>query len=180
MTHSTLRLTAFSLAAPFALALRPGASFAQEPAYPMQLLTFDPRGFATGRVGADVEFCDERQPDQDLWFGCNFTAGVSVAGTAHDRPAGSRASRHHADVDGVLRIRPKRFSGVWVGLRTGLTYADRHGIRPGVGAEAGLSWLIRRRYYVGSSVGAKKVFFLDDASDLRDNPSLRFAAGVAF
>ena len=65
-------------------------------------------------------------------------------------------------------------------MRTGLTYADRYGIRPSLGVDTGLSRVVVRRIYVGASVGAKKVFFLDDASDLRYNPSLRFAAGFTF
>lgn len=43
-----------------------------------------------------------------------------------------------------------------------------------------MSWLIARRIYAGASVGAKKVFLLDDDSDLRYNPSFRVAAGYAF
>lgn len=163
-----------------ALSWLPVTAHAQERPYPMQLVTFDPLGFATGRVAADVEFCDKRDPGDELWFGCEVTAGLSVSGTAHNRTADSRASRHHADVDGVLRIRPERFSGGWIGFRTGVTYADRYGVRPSLGAETGISWLIKRPFYVGASVGVKKVFFLEDASDLRYNPSLRLAAGFAF
>ena len=180
MTHSTLRFAHVALAALIALTLLPGAAQAQERPYPKQLLTIDPSGFSRGRVGADVELCASYDPNAEVWFGCNVTAGLSVSGAAHNRASDSRAARHHADVDGVLRIRPERLSGGWIGIRTGLTYADRFGVRPSLGAETGISWLISRRYYVGSSVGVKKVFFLDDASDLRYNPSLRLSLGFAF
>lgn len=180
MTHSTLRFAHVALAALLTVTLLPRAAQAEERPYPKQLLTIDPGGLSRGRVGADVELCASYDPDAEVWSGCYVTAGLSVSGTAHNRTDDSRASRHHADVDGVLRIRPERFSGGWIGLRTGLTYADRYGVRPSLGAETGISWLISRRYYVGASVGVKKVFLLEDASDLRYNPALRVAAGFAF
>lgn len=180
MTHSTLRFAHISHAALLILAMMPATARGQDRPYPSQLLTLDPRGFATGRITAETEFCDDHASVDGWSFGCNVTAGLSVSGTAHNRAADSRASRHHADVDGVLRVRFTRFTGGWFGLRTGLTYADRHGLRPSLGVESGLSFLITRRYYLGASIGAKKVFLLDAASDLRYNPAIRFAAGFAF
>lgn len=180
MTHSTPRSVPLALATLFILTLLPAPAHSQDRRYPSQLLTVDPYGFAMGRVTADAEFCDSK-PSVDGWsFGCHVTAGLSVSGAAHHRPADSSASRHHADVDAVLRIRPQRLSGGWVGFRTGLTYADRHGLRPSVGAETGLSWLIDRRLYLGASVAVRTVFLLDDASDLGYNPTFRLATGFAF
>lgn len=101
----------------------------------------------------------------------------------NDRKAsapGSKASKHHADTEGFIRLRSHGLSGWWLGLRTGLTFADRYGVRPSLGIDTGVSWLIARRIYAGASVGAKKVFLLDDDSDLRYNPSFRVAAGYAF
>ena len=61
-----------------------------------------------------------------------------------------------------------------------MTYADRYGARPSLGIEFGVSRLFTGRVYAGASVGARKVFLLDDASDLRYNPAFRLATGVAF
>lgn len=157
-----------------------GSALAQGTPEPSFVLSFDPYGVPNQRLTTDAEFCGNGELSGSP-LGCSLPVGLSGTVERHRRSAGSRASRHHVDLDGFLRLRSRRdFSGWWVGFRTGLTYADRYGIRPSLGTEAGLSRQIGRRVYAGASVGVKKVFFLDDASDLRYNPALRLAAGIVF
>ena len=145
------------------------------------MVSIDPYGLANHRLTAEAEFCDEPTPGEDVWLGCSGTAGLAATIERHPRSASSKASKHHVDVEGFVRLGSRwKLTGWWVGLRTGLTFVERYGGGPSVGVDTGMSWLIARRLYVGTSVGAKKVFALDDDSDLRDNPSLRVAAGYAF
>ena len=167
------------IAAILVLALLPGVGFAQTPPTPAGSVSIDPYGLAHDRLTVDVEFCGHGELSGTP-LGCGFNAGLAATIERHPRAAGSTASRHHVDAEGLIRLRSHGLGGWWIGMRTGLTYADRYGIRPSLGVDTGLSRVVVRRIYVGASVGAKKVFFLDDASDLRYNPSLRFAAGVAF
>lgn len=179
MTHSTLLALHLSRAALLLLATLPGVGFAQAPQTPAGLVSVDPYGLTNHRLTMDAEFCGGELSGTPL--ACALTAGLSGSIERHTRPPSSRAARHHADLDGFFRFRSHQsLTGWWLGLRTGVTYADRHGIRPGVGAEAGLSWLINRRFYAGASVGARKVFLLNHDVGLDLNPSVRFAAGFAF
>lgn len=172
-THRRVALVAVLLMTATAPAL------AQSRSAPAGQVSIDPYGFARRRLTADAEFCGGELSGSPL--GCSLPVGLSGTVERHQRSAGSRASRHHVDLDGFLRLRSRRdFSGWWVGFRTGLTYAGRYGIRPSLGTEAGLSRQIGRRVYAGASVGVKKVFFLDDASDLRYNPATRISLGFVF
>lgn len=143
------------------------------------VVSIDPYGLASHRLTAEAEFCGHGELS-GASLGCGLNVGVAATIERHPRPAGSKASKHHADAEGFIRLRSHGLSGWWLGLRTGLTFADRYGVGPSLGVETGVSWLIARRLYVGTSVGAKTVFALDDDSDLRYNPSLRVAAGYAF
>ena len=153
---------------------------AQDRSRPTHLIAVDPYGLANQRLTAEAEFCDRPAPEKELAFGCGLTAGLAATIERHPRPYGSKASKHHADAEGFIRLRPDGLSGWWVGLRTGLTFTDRYGVGPSLGVETGVSWLIARRIYAGASMGAKTVFALDDDADLRYNPSFRVAAGYAF
>ncbi len=177
--NSTLRFVLLVPALVASCAL-PTSVSAQHKSGPWHVVSIDPYGLANQRLTAEAEFCDK--PGGAEWeFGCSATAGLATTIERHRRTAGSAASRHHVDAEGFVRFgNRERLRGWWLGLRTGLTFADRYGLRPNVGVETGMSWLIARRLYVGTSVGAKKVFLLDDDADLRYNPSLRIAAGYAF
>ena len=154
-------------------------ALAQSRSTPAGEVSIDPSGLGQRRLTVDAEFCGGELSGTPL--GCGLPVGLSGTVERHRRSADSRASRYHVDLDGFLRLRSRRdFSGWWVGFRTGLTYADRYGIRPSLGTEAGLSRQIGRHVYAGASVGVKKVFFLDDASDLCFNPATRLSLGFVF
>lgn len=178
MTHSTLRSLLW-VTALVASCVTPSAAAAQGRSHPKRVVSIDPSGMVNRRLTAEAEFCSRPGPDAAL--GCLISAGLATTVERHPRLEGSKAARQHVDAEGFIRLGDREYlTGWWIGLRTALTYADRYGVRPSLGAETGLSRLISRRYYAGASVGVKKVFFLDDASDLRYNPTLRLAAGFAF
>lgn len=179
MMNSTFR-SALCVAAIVVCCALPATVTAQDSSGPWRVASIDPYGVANQRLTAEAEFCDRPAPEKELAFGCGLTAGLAATVERHPRPDGSKASKHHADAEGFIRLRPDGLNGWWVGLRTGLTFADRNGVGPSLGVETGVSWLIARRVYVGASMGAKTVFALDDDSDLRYNPSFRVAAGYAF
>ena len=157
----------------------PNPALAQGRSRPTHLISVDPYGLANHRLTAEAEFCGHGELSGTS-LGCGLNVGLAATVEQHPRPAGSKASKHHADAEGFIRLRSHGLSGWWLGLRTGLTFADRYGVGPSLGVDTGMSWLISRRIYVGTSVGAKTVFALDNDSDLRYNPSFRVAAGYAF
>ena len=178
--NSTFR-SLWSVAAFVVCCALPSTLTAQDVPGRWHVVSIDPFGLANHRLTAEAEFCDRPAPENELWFGCGLTTGLAATIERHPRPYASRASKHHVDAEGFIRFGDRtRLTGWWLGLRTGLTFADRYGVRPSLGIETGVSWLVARRIYAGASVGAKKVFLLDDDSDLRDNPSFRVAAGYAF
>jgi hypothetical protein len=180
MMNSTFR-SALALTAFATICALPTAVAAQGTSQPMRVVSIDPYGLANQRLTAEAEFCDGPTPEGDLWFGCGLTAGFAATIERHPRPAGSKAARYHVDAEGLVRFGSRwKLTGWWVGLRTGLTFADRYGVGPSLGVDTGVSWLIARRLYVGASVGAKTVFAFDNDSDLRYNPSFRVATGYAF
>lgn len=180
MTHSTVRFAHLLLAALVTSALLPRAVYGQESESPAYLLTVDPSGIVTGRVAADAELCDQKDPGEFWYFGCALTMGLSVTGLTGHQATDPGRPRHRGDVDGVLRIRPDEFSGFWVGLRAGLTFVNDFEAAPNVGAEFGGSRMLGRNLYLGASIGAKKAFLLNHDVGLDLNPSIRFAAGFAF
>lgn len=178
MLNSTFRFVLL-LPALVAYCALPNPVRAQDRSRPTHLIAVDPYGLASHRLTAEAELCGHGELS-GASLGCGLNVGVAATIERHPRPAGSKASKHHADAEGFIRLRSHGLSGWWLGLRTGLTFAERYGVGPSLGVDTGVSWLIARRLYVGTSLGAKKVFALDDDSDLRYNPSLRVAAGYAF
>ncbi len=178
MMHSTFR-SVLCVAALVTGCAIPSSATAQGNSQPQNVVSVDPYGLANRRLTAEAEFCS--RPGPDAAIGCLISAGLSTTIERHPRPEGSKAARQHVDAEGFVRVGDREhLTGWWVGLRTGLTFADRYGVRPSLGIETGVSWLIARRIYTGASVGAKKVLLLNDDSDLRYNPSFRVAAGYAF
>lgn len=177
--NSTMRCAVFLVGSFVSCCAFPAVATGQHSAKPTHLVSVDPHGLANQRVTADAEFCGHGELSGSS-LGCGLNAGLTATFQRHPRSDGSRASKHHADAEGFVRLRSHGLSGWWLGLRTGLTYADRYGVGPSVGVETGVSWLMARRLYIGASVGAKKVFALDDGSDLHYNPSFRLATGIAF
>lgn len=180
MTHSTLRFVHLLLAALCTSALLPRTVYGQEPASPSYLLTMDPSALVTGKVAADAELCDQKDPGEFWYFRCALTLGLSVTAVTGHQATEPGRPRHRGDVDAVFRVRPDEFNGFWAGLRAGLTFVDDFITAPNVGAEFGGSRMFGRNLYLGASIGAKKAFLLNHDVGLDLNPSVRFAAGFAF
>jgi hypothetical protein len=178
MMHSTFRSAPLVSAFVVCCAL-PSTLTAQVKSRPAAVVTIDPYGVANQRLTAEAEFCGHGELSGSS-LGCGLDVGLAATIERHPRPAGSKASKHHADAEGFIRLRSHGLTGWWLGLRTGLTFADRYGVGPSLGVETGMSWLMARRLYIGGSVGAKKVFALDDDSALHYNPAFRLATGIAF
>jgi len=180
MMNSTFR-SALCAAACVNLCVFPVTLAAQDLSGPWRVISIDPYGLASQRLTAEAEFCTVPDPGDDVWLGCNLSAGLAATFERHPRPAGSKAAKQHVDTEGFVRLGKRwKLTGWWVGFRTGLTFVERYGGGPSLGVETGMSWLLARRLYAGASVGAKTVFALDDDSDLRYNPTFRVAAGYAF
>jgi hypothetical protein len=177
MMNSTLR-SALCLAAFATICALPAAVAAQDLSGPWRVVSVDPYGLATRRLTAEAEFCNRGEPD--VTVGCRLTTGVTASLQRHPRSDGSTTSTPHADLEGFIRVRDGGLSGPWAGVRTGLAFAEHHGLRLSLGVEAGVSRLIARRIYAGASVGAKRIILPYWSSDLRNNPSFRVAAGYVF
>ncbi|MCC6990357.1 MAG: hypothetical protein IT181_15230 [Acidobacteria bacterium] len=149
----------------------------QRASRPEHLVAVDVRGLTEQRFTGEFEVCGGYGPDMPL--GCTFTAGLTATVGRHPRSEHPDAARTHAGFEGFVRLRIPDLTGWSLGLRTGL-YADRNGIRPLVGVETGVSWLVARRLYAGASVGARKVFYRDEATTPRLSPVVRVNLGIAY
>ena len=153
------------------------AEAGQRASRPEHLVAVDARGLTEQRFTGEFEVCGGYGPDMPL--GCTFTAGLTATVGRHPRSEHPDAARTHAGFEGFVRLRIPDLTGWSLGLRTGL-YADRNGIRPLVGVETGVSWLVARRLYAGASVGARKVFYRDEATTPRLSPVVRVNLGIAY
>ncbi len=144
---------------------------------PEHVVAVDARGLMNQRLTGEYEVCGGYNPDIPL--GCTFTAGLTATVGRHPRSEAPDAARSHAGLEGFVRLRIPDLTGWSLGLRTGL-YADRNGVRPLVGVETGVSWLLARRVYAGASIGARKVFYRDEATTPRLTPVARLNLGVAY
>lgn len=149
----------------------------QRASRPEHLVAIDVRGLTEQRFTGEYEICGGYNPD--IPIGCTFTAGLTATVGRHARSEPPDAARTHAGVDGFIRMRIPDLTGWSLGLRTGL-YADRNGIRPLVGVETGVSWLVARRVYAGASMGARKVFYREEATTPRLTPVVRLDLGIAY
>jgi len=140
-------------------------------------LAVDVRGLTEQRLTGEYEVCSGRGPD--IPIGCTLTAGVTATVGRHPQSDQPDAARTHFGLEGFVRMRIVELTGWSLGLRTGL-YADRHGIRPTVGVETGVSWLVARRVYAGASIGARKVFYREESTGIRLSPVVRMNIGIAY
>lgn len=168
-----LLVTAFGTGCVF-----PAALAAQVTSTPQHVISIDAYGLANRRLTAEAEFCG--RSGSDVSSDCRLTAGVTATFQSHPRPDGSTASKPHVDVEGFVRVRDSGLTGPWVGLRTGVTFAERHGFALSLGVEAGVSRLIAQRIYAGASVGVRRGIVPYQISGLRSNPAFRVAVGYAF
>jgi hypothetical protein len=177
MMRSTLRfvlvVTAVGTSCVF-----PAALVAQVKSAPQRAISIDTYGLANQRLTAEAEFCS--RPGPNVSFRCRLTTGVTATFQRHPRPGGPTASTQHAELEGFIRVRDSGLTGPWVGLRPGLTFAERQGFSLNLGVEAGVSRLIAQRIYAGASVGVRRGILPYQISDLRSNPAFRVAVGYAF
>ncbi len=171
LRHATLAALLVLSAAPSDL------SEAGQRTRPGHLVAVDARGLTEQRLTGEYEVCSGRGPD--IPIGCTLTFGVTATVGRHPQSDQPDAARTHAGFEGFVRMRIVELTGWSLGLRTAL-YADRNGIRPSVGVETGVSWLLARRIYAGASIGARKVFSRNDATTPRLTPVVRLNLGIAY
>ena len=148
----------------------------QRASRPEHLVAVDARGLTQQQFTGEYEVCGGDNPD--IPIGCTFTAGLTATAGRHPRSELPDAARTHARLEGFVRMRIPDLTGWSLGLRTGL-YADRNGIRPTVGVETGVSWLVARRLSAGASIGATKVLYRDEATTPSLSPVARINLGIA-